>query len=306
MKKLTLTVLIATTTWFNQGAIADSSVLSQQTKDGLLLMREEEKLARDVYLTLGAKWQQPVFKQIPNSENRHMSAIIPLLQKYGLADPVVSNDVGRFTNPTMQTLYNQLIDAGDDSLLAALKVGAEIEELDIADLMREMQHTDQVDINQVYDNLTRGSRNHLRAFMRQINNLGGDYQPKHISQALFDEIITSNNERGGNVGRQGQGMGQGKRQGMGQNMGKSQGRGGMVANMPTFAEYDLNGDGKIVEQELNEARSTRISERAQQGYPMKNIANMGSFSEVDTNNDGVISVNEFSNYQAQHRLQYSN
>lgn len=86
-------------------------------------------------------------------------------------------------------------------------------------------------------------------------------------------------------------------QGMGE-----QGRGmgmGMDRNMPTFSEYDLNGDGKIVEHEFNTARAKRMSERAQQGYRMRNAGNAPAFKELDSNGDGFINVDEFATHQAQ-------
>ena len=74
---------------------------------------------------------------------------------------------------------------------------------------------------------------------------------------------------------------------------------GMGGNMPAFAEYDLNGDGKIVEQEFDEARAKRISERAQQGYRMRNAADAPSFKAIDQNGDGTLGAEEFSAHQSQ-------
>ena len=92
--------------------------------------------------------------------------------------------------------------------------------------------------------------------------------------------------------------------GMGMGMGPGGGAGpGMGRNMPAFSDYDLNGDGKIVEDEFNEARGKRISERAQQGYPMRNIGNAPAFTDIDTNGDGAISAEEFAAHQSQHRPQ---
>lgn len=88
--------------------------------------------------------------------------------------------------------------------------------------------------------------------------------------------------------------GVGMRRGQGRGMRRGMGIG---RNMPTFSEYDLDGDGKIVENEFNEARSKRISERVQQGYLMKNIVNAPSFSDIDTNGDGEISTEEFTAHQ---------
>ena len=103
--------------------------------------------------------------------------------------------------------------------------------------------------------------------------------------------------RGGGMGPGGGGMGPG---GGGMGMGQNQGMGkGMGRNRPAFSEYDLNGDGKITEKEFNEARSKRISERAQQGYQMRNLGSAPSFADIDTNGDGEISVEEFAAHQSQ-------
>lgn len=74
----------------------------------------------------------------------------------------------------------------------------------------------------------------------------------------------------------------------------------MGRNMPTFAEYDLNSDGKIAEQEFNEAHAKRISERAQQGYPMRNVGNTSSFKDIATNGDVSLGAEEVSAHQPQH------
>lgn len=95
---------------------------------------------------------------------------------------------------------------------------------------------------------------------------------------------------GGGIGPGGGGMGMGQNQGMGK---------GMRRNRPAFSEYDLNGDGKITEKEFNEARSKRISERAQQGYQMRNLGSAPSFADIDANKNGEISVEEFAAHQSQ-------
>lgn len=71
--------------------------------------------------------------------------------------------------------------------------------------------------------------------------------------------------------------------------------------IPAFADFDLNKDGKIAEDEFNEARAARIADRAQKGYPMRGLANASSFADVDTNHDGLLSPAEFAVHQASHR-----
>ncbi|MEY3018619.1 MAG: hypothetical protein RL336_1754, partial [Pseudomonadota bacterium] len=79
----------------------------------------------------------------------------------------------------------------------ALRVGATVEELDIYDIARLRDElVDNADIDLVYDNLMKGSRNHLRSFYRQIQNQNADYEPIYISQEEFDAIVTSDMERG--------------------------------------------------------------------------------------------------------------
>ena len=129
-------------------------------------MREEEKLARDVYLTLGKKWKVPVFSNISRAEYMHMSAVGALIDRSGLVDPVTDDAIGAFTNPHFTKLYEELVAEGSQSLAAAYGVGRKIEELDIDDLDKALDRTENETIRRVYQNLRRASGNHLRAFTR--------------------------------------------------------------------------------------------------------------------------------------------
>ena len=125
-----------------------------------------------------------------------MDAILLLLNKYNLLDPVANNFAGVFANGTLQNLYNQLTTQGSASSLDALKVGATIEDLDIYDLKTALTKVDNQDIRLVYENLMKGSRNHLRSFYSNILVAGGTYTPQFITQAEFDAIIDSPMETG--------------------------------------------------------------------------------------------------------------
>lgn len=170
--------------------------LSQEEIDGLLLMREEEKLARDVYLELYDIWGQQIFLNIANSEGTHTNAVKLLLDKYNLTDPVTNDTRGAFTNQDMAELYNVLVEKGSVSLLDALMVGATVEDLDINDLKKLNEISDNQDITAVYNNLEKGSRNHLRSFTRVIEQNGGIYEPQYISESEYNEIISSEMETG--------------------------------------------------------------------------------------------------------------
>ncbi|WP_456440950.1 DUF2202 domain-containing protein, partial [Caldithrix abyssi] len=164
--------------------------VSPAEAEGLIFMREEEKLARDVYLTLYGQWSLAVFVNISVSEQMHFDAMGYLLQKYNIDDPAVVDSIGAFTNADLQNLYNTLTVQSKDSVIAALKVGALIEEVDIRDLQKELdENVDNEDIQYVYENLMRGSRNHLRSFVSYLSAMGVIYEPQILSQEDYDAII---------------------------------------------------------------------------------------------------------------------
>jgi hypothetical protein len=173
-----------------------SGELTAVEVEGLAFMREEEKLARDVYLRLYDRWGLRAFQNIAQSEETHMAAVADLIERYGLEDPAME-EVGVFTNQELQALYDQLIEEGYRSLVDALCVGAAIEEIDILDLEERIEQTDHADIAQVYENLMKGSRNHLRAFVSNLERREGiAYAPQHLSQQAYAEIVGATNERG--------------------------------------------------------------------------------------------------------------
>jgi len=172
------------------------SSLSNAEVEGILLMREEEKLARDVYLTLYDKWGLRTFSNIAGAESTHMDAMGILIERYNLEDPIKSDTIGVFTNPEMQNLYNTLVAQGSESFNAALNVGATIEDLDIYDLERLIEDTDNDDLKIVYQNLLKGSRNHMRAFDMQLSRNGVDYQAQYMSDKSLSIILNTDMERG--------------------------------------------------------------------------------------------------------------
>jgi len=136
--------------------------LTQTEIDALRFMREEEKLARDVYSELATVWDLGVFWNIAESEQQHMDAVLDLLEKYGIEDPALGP--GEFYNEDLQGLYNDLMAKGGLSLIDALEVGVIIEVTDIEDIEYYLKLTDNKDIIQVFTNLLNGSENHLAAF----------------------------------------------------------------------------------------------------------------------------------------------
>lgn len=197
---LTFTALSILTTDASAQAVgrrSTASALSAIEIADLAFMREEEKLAHDVYAALGRTWPTPVFSNIARSESRHMAAILSLLLRYRVTDPAHGLAAGVFQNSELQALYDKLMASGMVSEVAALKVGALIEETDIADLQARMARTQQASILNVYGTLLCGSRNHLRAFNTQLDMRGVTYEPQVISAEAWAEIAHTPHERCG-------------------------------------------------------------------------------------------------------------
>jgi hypothetical protein len=165
--------------------------LSDAEKEGLVFMREEEKLARDVYKNMFHKYSLKIFNNISASEQTHMNAIKQILDKYGVSDPVENDLTGTFLNQELQTIYNVLVLKGSESVIEALNVGAIIEEVDIIDLQKELNspEVDNEDIKFVYNNLLKGSANHLRAFVKNLKVRGVSYSPQYLDPETFTKII---------------------------------------------------------------------------------------------------------------------
>lgn len=145
--------------------------LTDSEKATMIYVREEEKLARDVYIKMYELWGASIFSNISVSEQRHMDAVLNLLIKYGIPDPASGNPVGVFINTELQQLYTDLVSQGQQSLLEAFMVGRAIEEMDISDLQAAIDETNKADLDKVYGNLLNGSYNHLSAFNSHIESL---------------------------------------------------------------------------------------------------------------------------------------
>lgn len=185
----------------------------------LIFMREEEKLARDVYLTLAQEYpNQVVLQNIgEGSEQTHTDVIRDKLEDYGIPDPNPTTDllptsIGLFTGAEFGRYfaekYEQLVERGMRSELDALYVGALIEEIDMHDIVRcpnvivEMDngieedgcglvYTDENALQNTYRSLVDGSENHLRTFVGQIEAVigEGNYEAQYISQEEVDSIL---------------------------------------------------------------------------------------------------------------------
>lgn len=144
--------------------VAPATPLTAEQATQLQFMREEEKLARDVYRALYVKWNLRIFDRISESEQRHFDTIGRQLTLNGIADPALDKAEGEFTNTELQTLYAELIAKGSLSVKDALEAGVLVEETDIEDLEKILETETNVTLKRIYTSLLNGSLNHLDAF----------------------------------------------------------------------------------------------------------------------------------------------
>jgi hypothetical protein len=171
--------------------------LTLEEEEYVLFMREEEKLARDVYLTLNQIWGMPIFANIAASEQEHMDAVRFLIRRYDMVDPVADDEpVGEFQAEEFIHLYEMLVLLGSTSIEHALFVGNYIEDLDIVDLDHALDISMAPDARAVFQNLQKGSRNHLRNFFWNLHARGVSYYPYFLEFQVFSLIVKTPMEFG--------------------------------------------------------------------------------------------------------------
>lgn len=171
--------------------VAEGS-LNQVETDYLLQMREEEKVARDVYLFLYEKWQLMPFSNISGAEQNHMDQVKAVMDAYQLADIALA-ERGQFDSSALQALYDDLIAKGSVSADAALSVGALVEEVDIKDLQDAIASTTNAALISMYTDLLLASENHLRAFVRNLGQDSTTYTAQLLPAAEVDRILKGEN-----------------------------------------------------------------------------------------------------------------
>ncbi len=184
-------------------AFTSTASLSDAEVAMLLKMKEEEKLAHDVYVTMYEKWPKPIFLNISNAEERHLQAIITLLKFYNQEDTLVAAR-GIFSTPELTQLYQTLVAKGDSSLANAYQVGLQIEEMEIQDLTVALATDPNTNIVITFENLLKASRNHLRVFYLQLSALDIVYIPQYITQEEYDTTVLSPMEQGSQFALQNQ------------------------------------------------------------------------------------------------------
>ncbi|MCP5533732.1 MAG: DUF2202 domain-containing protein [Akkermansiaceae bacterium] len=200
------------------GGLASTAwALTPAEETSVLFMKQEEKLARDVYQLLHAQWGAKIFSNIAASEQKHMNAVDTLIVANGLED-ATPEAAGEFTYPELEELYAQLVEQGSASLADALAVGVAIETEDIADLEDALNVTEDAATRRVFTNLLNGSLRHLAAFNNFDESTVGTGTGKGGKKAANAKAAKNkgakknknnkkNRKGGGNKGKGGNGKG---------------------------------------------------------------------------------------------------
>ena len=209
---------LATIAFSAQIAPAVAGQIDAAEETHMIFMREEEKLARDVYLTLGDMYPNAsVFNQIAEgSEQTHTDTMKAKLDQFGIADPNPNTNnlpgsIGVFTGADYGSYFDEkfsyLVAAASNSELDAMYIGAFIEELDMHDIVLcptaivelkgltetgcGLEYTDENALKNTYNSLLSGSESHLRAYVGQIEAIigAGNYEAQYLPQATVDAIL---------------------------------------------------------------------------------------------------------------------
>ena len=149
-----------------KGHAEKNAALGADTLDALRYIREEVRLARDLYGALSDIWGLDVFGNTAKSKQSFMNAVSFLLKPYGFDDP--TDDTGKFVDSDLQELYSYLIDQGKVSRNNAIDVTILIEQTVIADLNDVLLQTNEKDVHKVLTLLMEGSENHLHEISRYL------------------------------------------------------------------------------------------------------------------------------------------
>lgn len=168
--------------------------LDEQTIADIILLREEEKMARDVYYTMSIIYDLSIFPNISWSEQQHMNLVAKLIERYGLEDPAAGMAIGEFNDEWVQETYDQLVEYGSQNLINALWAGATVEDVDIWHLDHMIEHCadhDFDDVSLIIENMNAGSRNHMRSFYGALEKRDFEYEVQWITEEHLMDIVNS-------------------------------------------------------------------------------------------------------------------
>jgi len=212
--------------------------LTEKEEQTILHMLEEEKLARDVYAALYEKWGANPFNNIGRSEQKHFDAVMEeLVIPFGIAYPDTVNQPGVFSDPELQKLYDELVEAGSLSITEAYRVGMTIEDVDIYDLDQALKNTENSELKNVFSNLLSASESHISTFYYQLQKYGLAYTPQYLTQERFEQALQAKTFGNGTNGNQSAGRFQGQ---IGANQNQESGQGNAWGQQNTVGGRNSN------------------------------------------------------------------
>lgn len=174
--------------------------LSADEIEFLFAIREDEKVARDLYTSFSALYPASVqIAKIKTAEDSHIACIEAVLDYYEISYPAMTA-TGVFEDAERQALYNDLVDKSA-TLLETFGTMAVIEEETVLAYKSVQSEITNENISLVVANMIKASSNHLKAAVRQITALGGSYTPSYLSAEEFDAIINSSFQNGNKYGQ---------------------------------------------------------------------------------------------------------
>ncbi len=163
------------------------STLTEDMKYALSYMWHEEKLAKDIYLSLNEiNYNKQMYNIATKSETVHENLVEDLAVRYDLnltnvadykeyyaKEDLANLAQGEFAITKIQDLYNALYDFGKVSPQQTLQVGCMVEVTDINDLNEFIAKSSEAsDLLAVFDFLKEGSYKHYWSFDNGLKSIG--------------------------------------------------------------------------------------------------------------------------------------
>lgn len=169
--------------------------ISEEESAIIISMKDKEKLTYDVYYSLNEKYSSDIFKKMIQNELQHKELSAGLALKYGINISVNSdNEVGKFSNPKDQNIYDEMMRYGGYSLLDAFRAGARMEEINISEQLDYISKSSNEEIIKVFEIIEKGSEEQLRTFVKELQEEGITYKPNKLSQEDYDRIVSVKDE----------------------------------------------------------------------------------------------------------------
>lgn len=162
---------------------------------GVMEVRDRQRLARDLYDYFARKYVDSTFRIARDTRGQHLALLARVLRQRDALPAVPAFPAGEFDDPALQAEFDRLRELGDESLLGAARVGALLEERDIAFVRARAAETSAADVTAAYARLERTGRRHLWTFVTRLRTQGEDYQPEHMKGTDFQALVESRNPR---------------------------------------------------------------------------------------------------------------